>query len=92
VRIYRDIDVFEAALARIRWVFDEFGRNVVVAFSGGKDSTCVLNLAHIVATERNELPLKVMWIDQEAEWQAVVDYARTALHRPGTSHGGSRCR
>ena len=83
MRIYRDIDVFEAALARIRWVFDEFGRNVVVAFSGGKDSTCVLNLAHIVATERNELPLKVMWIDQEAEWQAVVDYARTALHRPG---------
>lgn len=66
-------NVFEASLDRIRYVYDHFDE-VVVSMSGGKDSTIVFHLAMIVAKEKNKLPLKVFWLDQECEWQATVDY------------------
>ncbi len=75
MRIYRNKNVKDAAIERINYLFDEF-ENVVVGFSGGKDSTTVLNLALKVAEEKNRLPLSVLWIDQEAEWQGTVDYAK----------------
>ena len=75
MKFYLSQNVFDAALDRIRWLFDEFD-HVITAFSGGKDSTVVLQLALIVAREKNRLPLDVIFIDQEAEWNAVVEYAR----------------
>jgi len=75
LRIYKKQNVYDAALDRIRYIFDEFP-NITIAFSGGKDSTVILNLALKVAEERGRLPLPVFWFDQEAEWQLVVDYAR----------------
>jgi len=81
MKIYLKENVFEAALNRVRWIFDEFD-NVVVNVSGGKDSTVVLNLALMVAEERGRLPLKVMFIDQEAEWQTVIDYMREIMSDP----------
>jgi predicted phosphoadenosine phosphosulfate sulfurtransferase len=82
MKIYKDQTVYEAALERIRYVFDEF-ENIVVGFSGGKDSTTLLELSLIVAKEKNRFPLKVMWLDQEAEWKATVDYCDYTLRRPG---------
>lgn len=73
--VYLDIDVVEAALKRIHWLFDVF-EHVVVNFSGGKDSSVVLDLALRVAQERGRLPLDVVFIDQEAEWQGTVELAR----------------
>lgn len=35
--------------------------------SGGRDSTVVFEMALIVAKEKNRLPLKVFWLEQEAE-------------------------
>jgi len=81
MKIYRSKNVFDDALDRINYLFDEF-ENVVVGFSGGKDSTCVLNLALKVAEERNRLPLSVIWIDQEAEWQGTVDYCKKVMYDP----------
>mgnify|MGYP003674957716 FL=1 len=78
MKIYRKINVFDEALNRVRFLFEEFD-NVVVGFSGGKDSTVVLNLALKIAEEKNRLPLKVMFIDQEAEWQNVIDYMHTVM-------------
>ena len=49
--------------------------------SGGKDSTVVFNLAMIVAKERNRLPLKVFWLDQEAEWEATDQYMDYIMRR-----------
>jgi predicted phosphoadenosine phosphosulfate sulfurtransferase len=81
MRIYRNQTVFDAALERIRWLFSEFD-HIVVAFSGGKDSTVVFNLTLQVARELGRLPLTVMWIDQEAEWQATHDQACIVMRHP----------
>jgi predicted phosphoadenosine phosphosulfate sulfurtransferase len=75
MEIFLKNNVFDEALRRIRYLFDEF-ENIVVSFSGGKDSTVVLNLALMVAEEKNRLPLKVLFIDQEAEWEMNISYIR----------------
>jgi predicted phosphoadenosine phosphosulfate sulfurtransferase len=80
-RAYLETNVWDAALARIRWLFREF-EHVAVSFSGGKDSTVCLNLALIVAEEMNRLPVRVDFIDQEGEWQATIDYMRTVAANP----------
>ena len=78
MKIYKKENVYEAALDRIRWLFDEFP-NVICGVSGGKDSTVVFNLTLQVAREKNRLPLKCLFIDQEAEWQATIDQIRYVM-------------
>ena len=80
MKIFHKQNVYDAALERIRWLFDEFP-NVIVNFSGGKDSTICFHLALKVAIEKDRLPLKVAFIDQEAEWQATSDYVQTIMER-----------
>lgn len=79
-RSYIGKNVYEAALDRIRWVFDEF-EDIAVGFSGGKDSTVTLEMALTVAREKNRLPIDVVFLDQEAEWQCVIDYIRSVMDR-----------
>lgn len=81
MKIYTKQNVYEAALDRIRYLFDEF-ENVIVNCSGGKDSTVIFNLTLQVAREKNRLPLKVFFLDQEAEWQATIDYMKTVMYHP----------
>ena len=81
MKIYKSQNVFDAALDRIRFFFDEFD-DVVIGMSGGKDSTVTFNLAMIVAKEKHRLPLKVLFLDQEIEWQHVIDYIKTVMYRP----------
>ncbi len=81
MKFYKNINVYDDALNRINWLFDEF-ENISVAFSGGKDSTVVLNLTLKVAEERGRLPVNVIWIDQEAEWQGTVDYCTKIMTDP----------
>jgi predicted phosphoadenosine phosphosulfate sulfurtransferase len=78
-------NVWDAALKRTRWVFDQFGGRVTVSSSGGKDSTVTLELALIVAAERGELPVRVHFLDQEAEYAATIDYMRYLHGRPEVS-------
>lgn len=81
MKFYLQQNVYDAALDRIRWLFDEF-ENLVVNFSGGKDSTVLLNLALKVAEEKGRLPLPVMFVDQEAEWETVIGYIRRVMNDP----------
>jgi predicted phosphoadenosine phosphosulfate sulfurtransferase len=81
VKIYKKENVFEEALNRIRLIFDEFP-NIIVSMSGGKDSTVVYELVKMVARERDMLPIKVMWLDQECEFEATADYMRKVMHDP----------
>ena len=79
MKFYSKNNVYEEALKRIEFFFDEF-EEVVVGFSGGKDSTVTLHLALEVAEKRDRLPLKVLFIDQEAEWQGTVDYVKKVMY------------
>jgi len=81
VKIFLNENVWDAALDRIRRIFDEFD-TVIVAFSGGKDSTVTFNLAMIVAEEKGRLPLPVMFLDQEAEYAATIDMVREVMADP----------
>ena len=78
MKIYSKNNVLVEAEKRIHRLFDDF-ENVVVGFSGGKDSTVCLNLTLKIAEERNRLPLKVLWVDQEAEWQGTADYCESVF-------------
>lgn len=81
IRYYKESNVYEAALQRIGYIFDNF-KNVIVCVSGGKDSTVTLNLALKVAEEKGRLPLKVLFLDQEAEWDCTIDYVRQIMSDP----------
>jgi predicted phosphoadenosine phosphosulfate sulfurtransferase len=81
MRILLKQNVYDAALDRIRFLFDEFDE-IVVSHSGGKDSEIIFNLALIVAREKNRLPLKVQFIDQEAEWNSTIDRMREIMAMP----------
>lgn len=80
MNIYLNKNVYEAAKERIRYVYGEF-KNVIVNFSGGKDSTVVLHLALEVAKELGRLPVNVFFFDQEAEWDSNIEYIRHVMHR-----------
>ena len=73
--------VLEEARKRIKFLYDEF-EIVCVSFSGGKDSTVIMNLALEEAESRGRLPLDVIFLDQEAEWQSTVDYMRIIQSNP----------
>lgn len=80
MKIYTGETVLEAARKRMAFVFDEFDQ-IYVAFSGGKDSTVTLHLALEEARRRDRLPVKVLFVDQEAEWKSTIDYVRDVMHR-----------
>lgn len=74
-------NVYEAALARTRFAFDNFD-HLFVSFSGGKDSTAVLNVALEVARERDALPLRVVFFDEECISIETVEYAERVAALP----------
>jgi predicted phosphoadenosine phosphosulfate sulfurtransferase len=70
--------VLEAARERIRTAYTLFDE-IVVMFSGGKDSTVVLNLALEAARELGRTPLTCVFYDEEAIPPETVEYvARVA--------------
>lgn len=76
-----DEDVWSLTLKRMRHIYDLFDE-VVVSFSGGKDSTAVLNVAMAVAEERGRLPVRAIFYDEEAiPWQ-TVEYAQRVAADP----------
>ena len=76
-----DVDVYTMALERIRDVYKRFD-NVIVSFSGGKDSTAVLNCALTVAKELGKLPVKVEFFDEEAIHPPTIEYVERVRNHP----------
>jgi len=78
---YLTQSVFEAARERIGFIYDHCD-DVIVSMSGGKDSTVLFELTRVIAAERGRLPLKVFWLDQEAEWKATERYMAQVMRAP----------
>lgn len=81
-----DKTVWELARERARTALELHDR-AVVAFSGGKDSTAVLNLLLSVIHEDPELeakhlPLRAIFADEECIPQETEDYVRRVSRRP----------
>lgn len=74
-------NVFEASLERMNYLYDCYD-DVIVSFSGGKDSTACLQIALMVAEERGKLPLKVHFYDEEAIPWECIDYVKRVADRP----------
>ena len=73
-QVYINENVFIAAMARIAFIFAHFD-NIVVAFSGGKDSGVLLNLALEYARKNALLhKLGVFHLDYEAQYTATTEY------------------
>lgn len=71
---YHNENVYEASMKKIKYLFDEFD-NVLIAFSGGKDSGICLNLCYEYAKEHNCLnKLSMYHLDYEAQYQYTTDY------------------
>lgn len=84
MKFYGEKNVYEAALDRIRYIFDEFygKRPIIVSMSGGKDSTTLLYLCHEVMQEMGIEKIPVLFLDQEAETPATVEYVRLIMNLP----------
>lgn len=69
------MNVYEAAKERLKIIFDDFD-NVLVAFSTGKDSGILLNLAYDYARENNLThKLGFYYQDYEAVYKQFTEYA-----------------
>jgi predicted phosphoadenosine phosphosulfate sulfurtransferase len=79
-----DQDVYSLALERTAYVLDTFD-HVWVSFSGGKDSTAVLNVtlevAHSGPRFKRHLPLRAVFFDEEAIPYETEDYVRRTAQR-----------
>lgn len=68
------MNVYEAAKKRIAYLFQEF-EQIVISFSGGKDSGVMMNIALEYAKENDLLEKVVVYhLDYEAQYQMTTDY------------------
>jgi len=72
-RMFLEMSCVDAARERMRHVYDQFD-NVVVQFSGGKDSTAILYLAKEIHEERDLGPVRVIFRDEEMVSPSVVKF------------------
>lgn len=81
MKVYEHRSVLVAARDRIAKAIDAFPR-FYVSFSGGKDSGVLLNLVIDEARVRGRLPVDVLVVDLEAQYQHTIDYVARTLDRP----------
>ena len=76
-KTYLNVNVLDAARERIRFVFDRF-EAICVSYSGGKDSTVLLNLALEEARRRDRI-IDVLFIDLEAQYRCTIETVEAVM-------------
>lgn len=79
MKVYNDKNVFDAAIERIEFAFDNF-ENLCVSYSGGKDSTVMIQLVEMVAKRRNK-KYDVLFIDMEAQYLMTIEHIKTLKNK-----------
>lgn len=69
-KIYTDKDVLSATLERYEIMFNNFD-NIYFSFSGGKDSSVMVQLAAMVARKLNK-KFDILYIDLEGQYQETI--------------------
>lgn len=73
------MNVYDAAVARLKIIFEEFD-NIVVSFSGGKDSGVMLNLTLDYMRENGiHKKIGVYHLDYEAQYTATTKYVEKMI-------------
>lgn len=71
-KIYNEQNVLDASFERLEYAFNHFD-NIYFSFSGGKDSSVMIQLAAIVARKLKK-KFDVLYIDLEAQYQATINH------------------
>lgn len=77
MRTYLKRDVYSAAVERVAFVFDNF-EHINVAFSGGKDSGVLLNLAIDEARKRGRR-ISVLFMDLEGVYKRTEEFVERMM-------------
>lgn len=78
-RVYKEVDVYEASIERLDFIFANFER-IYLSFSGGKDSGVMLNLVIQYMKERGiKRKIGIQIMDNEANYEASLDFMRRIL-------------
>lgn len=80
-KTYQTQSVYEAAVERMEFIFDHF-EHVYFSFSGGKDSSVMMEVALEVARRKGRLPLHALLIDLEAHYREHIEYSLRMCDRP----------
>jgi predicted phosphoadenosine phosphosulfate sulfurtransferase len=78
---YIEQNVYEKSLERIRHLYDCYDE-LVVSFSGGKDSTALLNVVIEVARELGKLPVRAVFYDEEVIHPPTIEYVHRVRENP----------
>lgn len=78
---YIDQDVYTKALERIEYLYSCYD-DVVVSFSGGKDSTALLLCTIDVAKKLGRLPVHAVFYDEEAIHPTTIEYVERVMAMP----------
>ena len=71
-KVYKNENVFDAAIKRFEIIFSEFD-NYYFSVSGGKDSSIMVQLAAMVARKMGK-KFSVLYIDLEAQYQETIKH------------------
>lgn len=80
-KIHNEQSTWDAAIDRFRFIFKEFGNNVYLSFSGGKDSGVMVQLANQVAAETGN-KFDVLYIDLEGNYKATRKFVTQIKELP----------
>lgn len=81
MKVYKEINVYEAAVERFDYIYSNFEK-VYISFSNGKDSGVLLNLAIEAARRAGKLPVNVLYIDMEAQYRHAIEFTHRMFSRP----------
>lgn len=78
---YLDIDVYQAAQKRLKYLFKEFD-HLLISFSGGKDSGVMFNLVYDYAKKHKQLDkIAIYFMDYEAQYQKTIEYVKRTFKK-----------